>query len=179
MHLSDFTILTGFFLVLLGTPFLSKKESIRAKVLSFPRSRLLAYILMITGTCWFIFGHVMHLGEADFGEFKTIIVLISVCILILSFFLTKDFLAVRALSILTLLYSREVLDAAFLQEPSARLVLVSIIYIFISVALYLGAYPYRMRDFLTFVYSEKNRPKYVGFYFILCGLSVGFSVLSY
>ena len=121
MHLSEFTILTGILLVILGVPFLSSNVFVQAKVLSFPRSRLLAYILMVTGVCWFLFGHVMQLGEADFGEYKTIIVLISICILFSAFFLTKDFLAVRALSILILLYSREVLDAAFLQEPSARL----------------------------------------------------------
>jgi hypothetical protein len=121
----------------------------------------------------------MHLGEADFGEYKTIIVLISICILFSAFFLTKDFLAVRALSILILLYSREVLDAAFLQEPSARLFLVAVIYILISVALYLGAYPYRMRDFLTFIYREKSRPKYLGIAVVGCGLVLSFSVLSY
>ena len=179
MHLSEFTILTGILLVILGVPFLSSNVFVQAKVLSFPRSRLLAYILMVTGVCWFLFGHVMQLGEADFGEYKTIIVLISICILFSAFFLTKDFLAVRALSILILLYSREVLDAAFLQEPSARLFLVAVIYILISVALYLGAYPFRMRDFLTFIYRKKSRPKYLGIALVVCGLGLSFSALSY
>jgi len=113
MHLIEYTILTGFLFVIFGGLFLSGNLSVKSKFVSFPRSRLLSYILMTIGTCWFLLGHVMQLGEADFGDYKHIITMLSICILVSAFFFTKDFLAVRALSIITLLYSREVLDSAF------------------------------------------------------------------
>jgi hypothetical protein len=179
MHLIEYTILTGFLFVIFGGLFLSGNLSVKSKFVSFPRSRLLSYILMTIGTCWFLLGHVMQLGEADFGDYKHIITMLSICILVSAFFFTKDFLAVRALSIITLLYSREVLDSAFLQEPSARLLLVSVVYVMILVALYLGAYPYRMRDFFSFIYGRGRRNKYLGGCFMLCGLSLLLSVLAY
>lgn len=179
MNLIDYTLLTGFLFVIFGGLFLSGNLSIKSKLVSFPRSRLPSYILMILATCWFLLGHVMHLGEADFGDYKHIITILSLCILFSAFFFTKDFLAVRALSIITLLYSREVLDSAFLQSPSARLFLVSVVYVMILVALYLGAYPYRMRDFFSFIYNRGRRSKYLGGCFMLCGLSLLLSVLAY
>ena len=179
MHLTEYTILTGFLFVLIGSLFLSGNQTIKSKITLFPRSSFLSYILMTIGTCWFLFGHVMHLGEADFGNYKHIITLLSVCILVSAFIFTKDFLAVRALSIIVLLYCREVLDSAFLKEPSARLFLVSVVYAMIITALYLGAYPYKIRDFFSFIYSSVRRYKCLGVCFILCGLGLLLSTFAY
>ena len=179
MHLTEYTLLTAFIFVLFGSLFLSDNQTIRSNFISFPRSKLLSFILMAFGTCWFLFGHVMHLGEADFGDYKHIITLLSVCLLFSSFFFTKDFLSVRALAIITLLYSREVLDSAFLQESSARLFLVSVVYIMILASLYLGAYPYRLRDFFLFIFAEAKRYKILGSCLILCGFGLFITVLAY
>ena len=86
---------------------------------------------MSTGCAWFLYRHVFQLSEADFGDYKLIISLVTLFIFFSSFIFTSDFLAVRGLSIVILLYAREVLDAAFLQEPTSRLVHGSVIYLFI------------------------------------------------
>jgi len=88
-------------------------------------------------------------------------------------------LSVRALAIITLLYSREVLDSAFLQESSARLFLVSVVYIMILASLYLGAYPSRLRDFFLFIFAEAKRYKLLGSCLILCGFGLFITVLAY
>ena len=74
----------------------------------------------------------LQLSEADFGEYRLYIGGIAIFIGVSSYVYVRDFLAVRALCILVLFYSREVLDAAFLQEPVTRLFLVSIIYLSLS-----------------------------------------------
>jgi hypothetical protein len=57
--------------------------------------------------------------------------------------------------------------------------LVSVVYAMIITALYLGAYPYKIRDFFSFIYSSVRRYKCLGVCFILCGLGLFLSVFAY
>ena len=112
--------------------------------------------LLTLSLAWFLFRYVQNLSEADFGKYKLVIGLVAIFIFFGSFALVKDFLAVRSLSILCLFYAREVLDSAWLQDPPARLFLVTITYILIVSALYFGAWPYRFRDFFEWL-AENNK----------------------
>ena len=127
---------------------------------------------MSVGCIWFLYRHVLNLGEADFGDYKSVITIVTLFILISSFIFTKDFLAVRGFSITLLLYSREVLDAAFLQEPLSRLVLVSITYLLLICALYFGAWPYRMRDLITYLYDKPKRLMVLGYFLLVNSISL-------
>ena len=90
-------------------------------MLFFARSNKAAVILLSASLIWFIYRYVQNLSEADFGNYKLIIGLVAVFIYFGSFALVKDFLAVRALSIICMFYSREVLDSAWLQDSPNRL----------------------------------------------------------
>ena len=90
-----------------------------------------------------------------------------------------DFLAVRGTAILVLFYSREALDAAFMQEPESRLFMVSIVYIGIVIALYLGAWPYRLRDFLNWLYVSDRRPRILGVSMAAYGILLGALAFGY
>ena len=108
-----------------------------------------------------------------------LIVVITVVLLGLSFKYLPDFLAVRGIATLVLFYAREALNAAFLQEPQSRLFLVSIVYVGIVAALYLAAWPYRLRDFLDWLYSVNLRPRVLGaalagYGLLLGGVAVGY-----
>jgi hypothetical protein len=178
MNLVNFTLLTSGVLGLLGL-FLTF-ESFKAEkfIRKFLRSQKASILLLAIGLFWFLFHHVQNLGEADFGEYKFIIGLIGVFIAVSSYFFINDFLAVRALCIILLFYSRLVLDSAFLQEPQSRLFLVSIIYFIILCAIYFGAWPYRLRDFLNWLYDNSKRSILLGVSFIcysLVLLGVAFS----
>ena len=121
----------------------------------------------------------MHLSEADFGEYRWYIGGIAIFIGVSSYVYARDFLAVRALCILVLFYSREVLDAAFLQEPVTRLFLVSVIYLLVVAALYFGAWPYKMRDFLDWLFRQVGQAgtfgwTMLGCAFVLLGLSFSY-----
>ena len=172
MQLFELSILTGVIFLGVGCCFLINNQHINRKLLGFPRSRSLSVFFMTAGTFWFLYRHVMNLSEADFGEYKFFIFFITLFIYFSSFIFTKDFLAVRGLSIIALLYSREVLDAAFLKEPTSRLFLVGIIYLVIVAALYFGAWPYRMRDFLNSVFNNSYAARILGASLSLIGIGL-------
>lgn len=179
MELFQITILLGIFMVIIGSLFFVNRTSLNEAIIEFPRSRGMAYSLMTVGTVWFIFRHILNLSEADFGDYKMLIIAIVIFVFVSSFIFTKDFLAVRGLSIIVLLFAREALDAAYLQEQVARLYLVSITYILIIMALYFGAWPYRMRDFNDWLFKNSNRSKNFGYCVCSSGIIMLASTLKY
>ena len=169
MNLYIFTISTACLLGFIGLAFLSTPKRTQTLISGLLRSQKAAICLLVMSLIWFLYEHVQNLGEADFGDYKFIIGLIGVCVAVSSYFFINDFLSVRAFCILLLFYSREALDSAFLQEPQTRLFLVSIIYLIIIASLYFGAWPYRMRDFLKWLYNNSKRPPFLGFSFMVYG----------
>jgi hypothetical protein len=154
MSLFQFSILTSMMLTTIGMLSWLKRPRVCSAMLIFARSNRIAVFFMTISLGWFLFRYVQNLSEADFGNYKLIIGLVAVIIYFGSFSLVKDFLAVRSLSIICLFYSREVLDSAWLQDSSGRLLLVTITYITIVAALYFGAWPFRFRD--LFIWLDKN-----------------------
>ena len=72
MSLFSFTLITSGVLGLLGL-FLTF-ESFKAEkyIRKFLRSQKASILLLAIGLSWFLFHHVQNLGEADFGEYKFI-----------------------------------------------------------------------------------------------------------
>ena len=179
MNLVYFTLCTSGFLELLGLFLTFKSFKAEEVIRKFLRSQKASILLLAIGLFWFLFHHVQNLGEADFGEYKFIIGLIGVFIAVSSYFFINDFLAVRALCILLLFYSRLALDSAFLQEPQSRLFLVTVIYFIVMCAIYFGAWPYRLRDFLNWLYGNSKRSILLGVSFICYSLVLLGAALSY
>jgi len=169
MSLTSYTFLTAIILIVAGFILISNTSKIKEFIKNFPRSNKSSVVLLSIALFWFQYQHVRNLGEADFGDYKLVIGLIGCFIAISSYFFIQDFLSVRAFCILFLFYSREVLDAAFLQEPQSRLFLVSIIYFIITFSIYFGAWPFRMRDFLNWLYSKRLRHLLLGCSFLVYG----------
>lgn len=179
MNLVYFTLCTSGFLGLLGLFLTFKSFKAEEVIRKFLRSQKASILLLAIGLFWFLFHHVQNLGEADFGEYKFIIGLIGVFIAVSSYFFINDFLAVRALCILLLFYSRLALDSAFLQEPQSRLFLVTVIYFIVMCAIYFGAWPYRLRDLLNWLYGNSKRSILLGVSFICYSLVLLGVALSY
>ena len=180
MTLIQATMATGVALIVLGLPLLSRHSAAHRFVQRFPRSQIAAAITMIIGTAFFLMLHVRNLSEADFGEYKVLVTVISLVILILSFVYLPDFLAVRGMCIIALLFSREALDAAFLQDQHpTRLFMVSTVYIWIVAALYLSAWPYRLRDFLEWLFGNRKRLNAIGLAMTIHGLFLGLLAFNY
>lgn len=169
MSLFQATLFTGIFLILFGGHFAWHGMKTESSAKAFPRSQMAAYLLLGSAAAWFLY-HVWHLGPADFGQYRKIIFGVFLVTAIGSFYYVPDFLAVRGAAGLILLSAHQLLQAAYLQEPQARLFLVSFVYLAIIVALILGASPYKLRDFFGWLYNKDSRPRLLGSILALYGL---------
>ena len=163
------TLSTGLFLIAFGGHFLWHGMGSEKTVKAFPRSRTAAYILLGSAAAWFLY-KVTQLGPADFGQYKSLLFVLFLGTAVGSFYFVPDFLAVRGLAALILLTAGALLDAAYLQDPQVRLFLVSFVYFAIVVALILGASPYKLRNFLDWLYKSETRPRIFGSLFAIYGL---------
>lgn len=162
MSLLVATLLTGLVLLALGGWFLWNTPTVKAQSIAFLRSTPAAVVLFGGAAVWFLW-HIMHLGKADFGDYKQLLFLLFAGTALGSFFFVKDFLAVRGLAVLMLLSARPLLNAAYMHyEDPQRLLLVVLVYLGIVLALYLGAAPYHLRDFFNWLFAKGNRARAFG-----------------
>ena len=169
MTLFQATLSTALFLIAFGGHFLWHGMRSEPSVKAFPRSKVVAFLLLGPATAWFLY-KVTQLGPADFGQYKNLLFAAFLITAVGSFYLVPDFLAVRGLAALILLTAGALLDAAYMQLPTTRLFLVSFVYAAIVAALILGASPYKMRDFLEWLYRKEARPRVFGGVFAAYGL---------
>jgi hypothetical protein len=82
---------------------------------------------------------------------------------LLAFYYLPDFLAVRGLAVITLLAGTPLLGAAFGEyDQPQRLFMVTAVYIALALALYLGAAPFRLRDFFQWLFARPGRSRVLG-----------------
>jgi hypothetical protein len=179
MSLTLATLLPGLFLLALGGALLSGRATVAALLKSLPRSSTAAVLCFGGSAVWFLF-KVWHLSEADFGQYRTILAIAFGAIALLSFKYVPDFLAVRGLAVLVLLCAMPLLDAAFMHyEHPQRLLMVGVVYLFIAIALYLGASPFRLRDFFDWLFRTPGRPRLVGGILAGYGLLLAITAFTY
>lgn len=178
MTLFQATLFTAIFLIAFGAHFLWHGMRSAPSVQAFPRSQTAAYILLGTAAAWFLF-KITQLGPADFGQYKHLLFALFLVVAVGSFYYVPDFLAVRGLAALILLTAGVLLDAAYMELPPARLFLVTFVYLAIVLALILGANPYKLRDFLGWLYKQERRPRIFGAIFVAYGLLLLGVALTY
>lgn len=164
MSLSSATLITGLILLSLGVLLLVSNSAIKSMFKAFPRSRTATVLFFGGGSAWFL-SQVAHMSTADVIGFSTPtpFVIIFGALALMSFFYLPEFLAVRGLSVLILVGSWPLLMSAYGRyELPERLFLVSVLYVAISLALYLAISPFRMRDFLDWLYRTPGRARVVG-----------------
>lgn len=176
LSLTAATLLTGLFLLLTGGVLFLAFPKVRQFALASLRSSAVAAFTFGLAAFWFLW-IVGHIGPADEIVPKKLLLVLFAVIAVGSWFFVKDFLAVRGLAALILLASMELLEAAFLQPPQSRLFLVSFVYLAIVLALYLGASPFRLRDFFEWVFGQEMRHRLVGgvlaaYGLLLCGVAL-------
>ncbi len=170
MTLTTATLIPGLILAVIGTLLLLGNSAIVSMFKAFPRSRVAAAALFGVGAGWFLF-NIRHLSEADFGQFRGILFVFFLIIAVASFFLVPDFLSVRGLAILILLGAMPLLDAAYTEyEHPQRLFMVTAVFIAVALAIYLGAAPYRLRDFFEWLFRQPARARLLGGAFTAYGL---------
>lgn len=156
------TLLPGVLLAALGAALLAGTPAIVAVFKSMPRSRAATFVFFYGGAGWFL-DRIWNLSAADFGDYRVPIFIGFALVAVLAFFFVPDFLAVRGLSILTLLAAWPVLMAGYMNFAHPQLCfLTAFVYLCIVLALWLGAQPWRLRDFFQWLFSTSGRPRTVG-----------------
>ena len=177
--LITFTILAAAVLFIIGFPLLAVPSKIEKGIRAFPRDRITGLVTIILGGGWFLW-KISQLGQSDFGDYKNLLLILFGATLIGSIFYVKDFLAVRGVSVLILLSANTGLKSAFgLYDIPERLVLVTILYIFIVLALWYGIMPFKMRDTVNWLYKSVIRVRILGIIIVVMGSSLLIAATQY
>lgn len=159
-------LVLGLLLVVFHSLMLAKAESFQKFLKKLPRNNTWGQILMGLGLGWFWLliapegmGKLSALAM-DFGEFnaaKPFLRILVPVALVLVTMSVRDFLAVRALGVLGLMAAAPLLSAAFLKDPSSRLLVPIYAYAMLTVSLFWVGKPYLFRDVVTWVTADPMR----------------------
>ena len=155
------TFYSGLFLLIFGGHYMWHGIKTAQYTRAFPRSQNATFILFGAASIWFLY-KVLNLGPADFGQYKNLLFILFLVTAIGSFRYVPDFLAVRGLAALGLMTAHLLLSATYMQEPQTRLFLNYFVYFVIVLSLILGATPYKLRDFIDWLYKTDLRSRIVG-----------------
>ena len=171
-------IVAGAFLILISLPGLLKPD-LAALAQKFPRSRAAGVVLLSVDLVWTVW----LLATIEMGEFaafrRPLLVIVPIgYVLVLR--LVDEFLAVRALGILSLLVAEPLLDAAFLRYEPSRLLVTVFAYLLIVVGLFWVMIPYILRDQINWGAQSAGRWRFMhGVAFIYGALILGFAFTQY
>jgi len=115
------------------------------------------------------------IGEIDLGEFHTwerpIRIILPIAFVLFVIFV-DEFLAVRATGIFLLLLACPMLDLAFLKDPTTRLLLPVLGYIWVVLAMFWVGMPYVMRNQITWATGNEGRFRALSAAGLVYGLAV-------
>lgn len=171
MSLFSATLIFGLLSLTLGCFFMLSPAGWEAGLKAFGRSKLMAFLVFGAALVWFMW-EVAQLGEIDFGAYRPLLFILFGGAGLLSFYYIPDFLSARGLAGLGLLSAQPLLAAAYCQPYTSRLVFVCGVYGVIFLSFYGGAYPYRFRDFVQWIYAFKRRAHILGVLLTGYGLSL-------
>jgi hypothetical protein len=164
MTLTTATLLPGIFLIVLGALLLIGNSAIVSTLKAMPRSQVAAVLFFGGGAAWFLY-MLSGLSEADLILVQTPkpLMIGFGALALLAFFYLPDFLAVRGLAVLVLLGAWPLLMSAYGEYAvPQRLFMVTVVYVGVAIALYLGAVPYRLRDFFQWLFGRPGRARALG-----------------
>ncbi len=179
MSLTAATLIPGLILVLLGLPLALNHSGFAAGLKAMPRSTTAAYLFFGAGAAWFLYA-IWHLSPADFGDYRTYLFAGFLGVSVMAYRCVPDFLAVRGLCTLVLMGAMPLLNAAYMEyDKPQRLLMVTLVYLSISAAIWLGAQPWRMRDFLCWLFARPGRARSFGGALAAYGLLLAGVAFSY
>jgi hypothetical protein len=135
---------------------LVKPKDFAERARRFVRCPTRGYVLMLTGTAWFLY-NLNNEAIADFAAYKKWMLIgfgaigISTCLYV------RDYLAVRGLSVCLLLLAWFTLNHTRWEDSPARLVLVVWAYVWVICGIWFTVSPWRLRDFLNWWTATQNR----------------------
>ena len=123
-----------------------------------PRSRTIGFVLLLIVAVWsYYLAVTIDLGE--FSNWRPKLKIFIPIAALLTWLYVEEFLAARCLGMLVLLAAEPLLEAAFLRPEMSRLFLVTLVYVWVSFALFWIGMPYTLRDQISWVSKTDRRWK--------------------
>jgi hypothetical protein len=170
MSLFAASLIPGLMLIVMGLPLLLDFSVVKAAIKAFPRSTSAGYVVFGAAAAWFLY-NILHLSNADFGEYRYYLFVGFAAVALLAFKCVPDFLGVRGACALVLIGAAPFLDTAYMEYAHPqRLFMVSFIYVAIALAIWLGAQPWRLRDFFGWLFARSARSRGLGGLFLAYGI---------
>jgi hypothetical protein len=170
MSLPLAVLIPGLLLFALGLPLALGSQWAGAYLQGFPRSRWGAGICFGSGIIWFLI-KVWNLPVSDNGEYHVPLFIGFGVAAVLATRCAPDFLAVRGLAIVTLLAVMPMLMAGYMNFSEPELFFQkAFLYGCVVVAMWLGAQPWRARDFLGWMFARTRRTRGCGYAMVAYGL---------
>ncbi|MCS7063767.1 MAG: hypothetical protein NZM04_06965 [Methylacidiphilales bacterium] len=167
--LQQVSLCVGALYVLLHTWGIIHPHAFYQRLRAFIRSVWIGRGLTLAAGVWTI----LLVLNIDLGEFSgmrnTFVIILSIGTLLAMFFI-EDFLSVRALGMLLLLAACILLDAAFLEESRARLVVTLLSYVWIVAGMVFVASPYLFREILRIGFKHSLPSRLLNGIGLLIGL---------
>jgi hypothetical protein len=151
-------LIIGLLLLITHLAALVRPDETRQWLRKFPRSKLLGNCLLAVDAIW-TFWLVTNMDLGEFSQFRTWLQAGVPIVFILTIFFVDEFLSVRALGIMALLAAEPILSAAFLRPEMARLLVVILAYVWLTLGLFWVGMPYLLRDQITWLTESANRFK--------------------
>ncbi|MEX2578581.1 MAG: hypothetical protein WD342_05945 [Verrucomicrobiales bacterium] len=149
-------ILVGVWLIAFHAVALLKPGSVKPWLQRFPRNESIGIVLVVVAFAWtFVVWSCMDLGEFFTIKRPVQFVLVAGCIGVIVY--VKEFLSVRALGFLMILAAAPILEAAFLEEPRTRLLIVAFAYLIALKGMFWVGMPYLMRDGIKWGLAKEPR----------------------
>jgi len=159
-------ILLAIWLIGIHALMLAKPSQVQGYLKRFPRDPIAGQIILALGMAWFWLlvapdglGKLSAL-QMDMGEFNKAKPLLRVLVpaaVVAVAMSVRDFLAVRALGLFSLMLAAPLLEAAFLKDPITRLLIPIFTYAMLTASLFMVGMPYLFRDAVTWVSATRTR----------------------
>jgi hypothetical protein len=165
-------LIVGFLLLAGHIIALIRPEQTKGWLAQLPRSKPLGMGILAVDTLWALW-LVSNMDLGEFSQYRTLLQIGVPVAFVLTLIFVDEFLAVRALGMFALLAAEPVLSAAFLRPEIARLLLVVLAYVWLTLGLFWVGMPYVLRDQIAWI--TKNGPRFRAL--TVAGLVYGLVVL--
>ena len=156
LSLQTVGLLVGVFLLAIHLVALLRPKATQTWLTRLPRSKSFGIILLAIDAVW-CFWLVTNMDLGEFSGFRHLLQICVPVLAVLTILFVDEFLSARALCILTLLVAEPILSAAFLRPEIARLLLVILAYVWLTVGMFWIGKPYLLRDQISWLTRSATR----------------------
>jgi hypothetical protein len=150
LSLHTIGLIVGLLLLVTHSTALLRPEETKRWLRKFPRSRLIGNTLLAIDAIW-TFWLITNMDLGEFSQFRLWLQIGVPIVFVLTTIFIDEFLSVRALGIMALLAAEPILSSAFLRPEIARLLVVILAYVWLTLGLFWVGMPYLLRDQIDWI----------------------------